>query len=57
MTHFNKELCIYVVSELNLEVAICKAKRRININKERVNLWIKATNAQCGALNDEIIRL
>lgn len=64
MTHFNKESCMHVVSELTTgygiatafkpEFAIRKAKRRIDTNKERFDLWLKATNAEYGALNDVI---
>ncbi|PGZ45710.1 hypothetical protein COE56_25860 [Bacillus anthracis] len=64
MTHFNKELCMHVVSELTTgygianafkeEFAIRKAKRRIDVNKESMDLFIKATNAEYGALNGVI---
>ncbi|CAM4399862.1 hypothetical protein BAMA_12520 [Bacillus manliponensis] len=64
MIYFNEELCMHVVSEattgygivnsFNPQFAIKKAKRRIDTNKERVDLWINATNAKFGALNDII---
>lgn len=67
ITHFNKELCTHVVSELMIgygiatafkpEFAIRKAKRRIDKNKEHVDLWIQATNAAYGAMNGLISKI
>ncbi|MBX0352980.1 hypothetical protein ACW4EZ_21600 [Bacillus toyonensis] len=64
ITHFDEYLCMHVVSELTTGFgithsfkkwfAIEKAKRRIDENKERVDLWIKTANAKYGALNEVI---
>ncbi|EKS8370726.1 hypothetical protein P4418_02750 [Bacillus thuringiensis] len=64
ITHFDEYLCMHVVSELTTgfgitnsfkkRFAIEKAKRRIDENRERVDLWIKTANAKYGALNEVI---
>ncbi|PFW97663.1 hypothetical protein [Bacillus pseudomycoides] len=64
MAYFDEDSCMYVISELTTGYGIAngfkkwfaieKAKRRIDTNKERVDLWIKATNAKHGALNEVI---
>ncbi|ANC08060.1 MULTISPECIES: hypothetical protein [Bacillus cereus group] len=64
ITHFDEYLRMHVVSELTTgfgitnsfkkRFAIEKAKRRIDENKERVDLWIKTANAKYGALNEVI---
>ncbi|MBE7095435.1 hypothetical protein [Bacillus cereus] len=64
VTHFNEKLCMHVVSELTTGYgitnsfkqwfAVKKAKRRIDTNKELVELWINTTNAKFGALNELI---
>ncbi|MED1535449.1 hypothetical protein [Bacillus pseudomycoides] len=64
MTHFDEDLCMHVVSELTTGFgitngfkkwfAIEKSKRRIDKNKDRVDLWIKTANAKHGALNEVI---
>ncbi|MGN4929673.1 hypothetical protein [Bacillus cereus group sp. MYBK14-1] len=64
MTHFDEDLCMHVVSELTTGFgitnsfkrwfAIEKTKRRIDKNKDRVDLWIKTANAKYGELNELI---
>ncbi|PEE42810.1 hypothetical protein [Bacillus pseudomycoides] len=64
ITHFDEDLCMHVVSELTTGYgitnsfkrwfAIEKAKRRIDKNKDRVDLWIKTSSAKHGALNEVI---
>lgn len=44
----------YEVVMAKLEFIICKANRKIAVNKSYVDLWIKATNVQEGALNNVI---
>ncbi|MDA2214023.1 hypothetical protein [Bacillus cereus] len=61
ITHFDEDLCMHVVSELTTgygitksfkqAFAIEKVKRRIDKNKDRVDLWIKTANAKHGELN------
>ncbi|PGA89896.1 hypothetical protein [Bacillus toyonensis] len=64
ITHFDEYLCMHVVSELTTGFGIAnsfkkwfaieKAKRKIDENEERVDLWIKTVNAKYGALNEVI---
>ncbi|MGH0944613.1 hypothetical protein ACQVTS_26020 [Bacillus mycoides] len=64
ITHFDEYLCMHVVSELTAgfgitnsfkkRFAIEKAKRRIDENKERVDLWVNTANAKYGVLNEII---
>ncbi|MDT3498456.1 hypothetical protein NLU03_30265 [Bacillus toyonensis] len=66
MTHFDEDLCMHVVSVSELTTgfgitngfkkwfAIEKSKRRIDKNKDRVDLWIKTANEKYGALNEVI---
>lgn len=51
---FNPVNIGYEVAMAKLEFTICKAKKKIAVNKSYIDLWIKATNVQEGALNDVI---